>query len=66
MGQNDFFDKKYKQIRSEIKTLDVISPAVIQRKFSVGYVNANIAIQRLLAEDLIIPMVEDYKYQVVK
>ena len=66
MGQNDFFDKKYKQIRNEIKTLDVISPAVLQRKFEIGYVNANIAIQRLLAEDLIIPMVEDYKYQVVK
>ena len=66
MEQNVFFDKKYKQIKNEIKTLDVISPSVLQRKFTIGYVNANIAIQRLLAEDLIIPMVEDYKYQVVK
>ena len=66
MEVNNQFDQKYKKIRAEIKTLDIISPAVLQRKFEIGYVNANIAIQRLLAEDLIIPMVEDYKYQVVK
>lgn len=66
MEVNNQFDKKYKKIRAEIKTLDIISPAVLQRKFEIGYVNANIAIQRLLAEDLIEPMVEDYKYRVVK
>ena len=66
MEVNNQFDQKYKKIRAEIKTLDIISPSVLQRKFEIGYVNANIAIQRLLAEDLIEPMVEDYKYRVVK
>ena len=66
MEDNNQFDQKYKKIRAEIKTLDIISPTVLQRKFEIGYVNANIAIQRLLAEDLIEPMIEDYKYRVVK
>lgn len=66
MATDETFEKKYKEIQKEINSFDVISVTVLQRKFSIGYVNATIAIQRLLAEDLIVPMPEDYKYKVVK
>lgn len=68
--QNDkaegYIDKKYRLVKAEIKKFDVVSISTIQRYFDVGYAIGNIIIQRLLADELIEPSPEEYKYDVVK